>query len=163
MDSAEEAHAAASLPVEVAELHVFLAALLLGEQGAEGVELGFGWVTLAGDVHLVVAAVDEVWSDRSGKPVWAWRRRHVPKADVALQGVAVSAAGGRPGELAIAVDGLPPPGPQVQFGVVVVENQHDKSTGHAVLTLLQQGLAAEEVRVLAGERQKDGREQRRQE
>lgn len=87
----------ASLPVEVAELHVFLAALLLGEQGAEGVKFGFGWVTLAGDVHLIVAAVDEVWSDGSGMPVRAWRRRHKAQADVALQGVAVGAAGGRPG------------------------------------------------------------------
>lgn len=137
--------------MEVAQLHVFPAALLLSEQGAEWVELGFGWVTLPGDVHLIVPTVDEVWSDGGGQPVWAWRRRHKAKADVALQGVAVGAAGGRPGQLTIAVDGLPPPGPQVQLGIVVVEDQHDKSTRDAVLTLLQQGLAAEEVRVLAEE------------
>lgn len=145
-------HGSASLPVQVAELHVLLAALLLGEQGAEGVEFGFGRVALAGDVHLIVTAVDEVWSDGSGKAVWAWRGRHEPKADMALQGVAVGAAGGRPGKPAITVDRLPPPGPQVEFGVVVVQNQHDKSTRHAVLALLQQGLAADEVRVLAEER-----------
>lgn len=137
--------------MEVAQLHVFPAALLLSEQGAEGVELGFGRVTLPSDVHLIVPTVDEVWSDGSGQPVWAWRRRHIAKADVALQGVAVGAAGGGPGQLTIAVDGLPPPGPQVQLGIMVVEDQHDKSTRDAVLTLLQQGPAAEEVRVLAEE------------
>lgn len=98
VDLVEEVpHQPASLPVEVAELHVFLAALLLGEEGAEGVEFGLGWVTLAGDVHLIVAAVDEVWSDGGGEPVRARRRRHIPEADMALQGVAVGAAGGGPG------------------------------------------------------------------
>ncbi|KAG7218579.1 hypothetical protein INR49_020179, partial [Caranx melampygus] len=43
----------------VAELHVFLAAFLLGEQGAEGVEFGLGWVALASNVHLIVPTVDE--------------------------------------------------------------------------------------------------------
>lgn len=60
-----------SLPMEVAELHVFLAAFLLGEEGAEGVEFGFGWVALASNVHLVVPTVDEVWSDGCGEPLWA--------------------------------------------------------------------------------------------
>lgn len=61
----------ASLPLEVAELYVFLAALLLGEEGAERVEFGFGWVALASNVHLVVPAVDEVWGDGCGEPLWA--------------------------------------------------------------------------------------------
>lgn len=143
---------ASSLPVEVAQLHVFLAAPLLGEEGAEGVEFGFGWVALPGDVHLVVAAVDEVRRDGRGKPVRARGRRHEAQADVALQGVAVGAAGGGPGQLAVAVDGLPPPGPQVQLGVVVVQDQHDEAARHAVLALLQQGLAPQEVRVLAEDR-----------
>lgn len=86
----------ASLPLEVAQLQVFLAAFLLGEEGAEGVEFSFGWVPLASNVHLVVATVDEVWGDGSGKPLWAWRWRYEAEADVALQSVAVGAAGGRP-------------------------------------------------------------------
>lgn len=136
------------LPLEVAQLHVFFTPFLLGEEGAEWVEFGFGWVALASNVHLIVAAVDEVWSDRCGQPVRAGRWGHKAEADVALQRVAVSAAGGRTGELAITVDGLAPPGPQVQFGVMVLQNQHDESAEYTILTLLQQGLVTEEIGVL---------------
>lgn len=108
-----------SLPLKVAELHVFLAAFLLGEEGAKGVEFGFGWVALASNVHLIVPTVDEVWGDGCGEPLWAWRRGYKAKADVALQGVAVGAAGGRPGQLTVTVDGLPPPRPQVQLSVMI--------------------------------------------
>lgn len=139
---------ASSLPVQVAELHVLLAALLLVEERAEGVEFGFGRVALAGDVHLIVPAVDEVRGDGRGQPLGARRRRHEAEADVALQGVAVGAAGGGPGQQAVAVDGLAPPRPQVQLRVVVLQDQHDEPPGHAVLALLQQGLAAEEICVL---------------
>lgn len=111
---------AASLPLEVAELHVLLPALLLREQGAEGVEFGFGRVALAGNVHLVVPTVDEVRGDGCGKPLWAWRRGHKAEADMALQGVAVGAAGGRPGQVIVTVDGLPPPRPQVQLSVMIL-------------------------------------------
>ena len=103
----------ASLPLEVAELNVFLAAFLLSEQWAEGVEFGFGWVALASNVHLILPTVDEVRGDGCGEPLWAWWRRYKAKADVALQGVAIGAAGGCPGQLAVTVDGLPPPRPQV--------------------------------------------------
>lgn len=146
--------AAASLPLQVAQLHVVLAPLLLGEQGAEGVELGFGWVALARDVHLVVAAVDEVRRDGRGQAVRARRRRHEAQAHVALQGVAVGAAGGGAGQLPVAVDGLAPPRPQVQLGVVVLQHQHDEAAGHAVMALLQQSLPAQEVCVLVETRRK---------
>lgn len=56
----------ALLPLEVAELHVFLSPFLLGEEGAEGIEFGFGWIALASNVHLVVTTIDEVWSDGCG-------------------------------------------------------------------------------------------------
>lgn len=142
--------------MEVAQLHVFLASFLLGEVGAEGVQFGFGWVALAGNVHLVVAAVDEVRSDRCGKPIWARRWRYESKADVSLQRVAVRAAGSRPGQLTIAVDGLAPPWPQIQLGVVVLKNQHDEAPKHAVLTLLQQSLTTKEICVLVETRRRWG-------
>lgn len=139
---------AASLPLQVAQLHVFLAAPLLVEEGAEGVELGLGRVALARDVHLVVAAVDEVRRDGRGQPVRAGRRRHEAQAHVALQGVAVGAAGGGAHQPPVAIDGLAPPGPQVQLCVVVLQHQHDEAAEDSVLTLLQQGLATQEVHVL---------------
>lgn len=110
----------ASFPLEVAELQVFLAAFLLGEERAEGVELSFGWVVLASNVHLVVPTVDEVWGDGCGVPVWAWRRRYEAQADMALKAVAVGAAGGCPSQVTITVDWLPPPWPQVKFSVMVL-------------------------------------------
>lgn len=63
----------ALLPLQVAQLHVFLAPFLLGEEGAEGVEFGLGRVALASDVHLVVSTIDEVRSDGRGQPVRAGR------------------------------------------------------------------------------------------
>lgn len=148
----------ASLSLEVAELHVVLAALLLGEQGAEGVELGFGWVALPSDVHLVVPAVDEVRSDGRGEPLGPGRRRHEAQADVALQGVAVGAAGGFSRQLTVAIHGLTPPRPQVELSVVVLQDQHDKPARHAVLTLLQQRLTADEVCVLMERKRREGAE-----
>lgn len=118
--STEAFYYSASLPLEIAELQVLLAAFLLGEEGAEGVELCFGWVALASNIYLVVPAVDEVWSDGCGEPLWAWWWRHKAQADVALQSVAVSAAGGRAGQLTVAENGLAPPRPQVQLSVVVL-------------------------------------------
>lgn len=144
----------ALLPLEVAQLHVFLASLLLGDVGAEGVEFGFGWVALAGNVHLVIATVDEVRSDGCGKPIWTRRWRYESKADVPLQSVAVRAAGSRPGQLTVTVDGLAPPWPQIQLGVVVLENQHDEAPKHAVLTLLQQSLTTKEICVLVETRRR---------
>lgn len=67
---------------------------------------------------------------------------------MALQGVAVGTAGSGSSQLAVAVDGLAPPGPQVQLRIVVLQHQHDKAAEDAVLTLLQQGLATQEVHVL---------------
>lgn len=148
MSSREALPAAASLSLEVAELHVLLAPLLLGEEGAEGVQLGLGRVALSGDVHLVVAAVDEVGGDGRGEALGARRRGHEAQADVALQGVAVGTAGGGPGQMAAAVDGLAPPRPQVQLRVVVLQDEHDEAAEHALLALLQQRLAAQEVSVL---------------
>lgn len=110
----------ALFPLEVAELQFFLATFLLGEEGAEGVQLSFGWIALASNVHLVVPTVDEVWGDGSGEPFWAWRRRYKTQADVALKAVAVGAAGGCPSQVTVTVDGLPPPWPQVKFSVMVL-------------------------------------------
>lgn len=151
----------ALLSLEVAQLHVFLASFLLGEEGAEGVEFGFGWVALASNVHLVVAAVDEVRSDWCGKAFRAWRWRYKSKTDVPLQSVAVGAAGGRPGQLTVTVDGLAPPRPQIQLGVVVLKNQHDEAPRHTVLTLLQQGLVTKEICVLVETRRRCGRTMRK--
>lgn len=112
-DGAEECEkeGRASLSLQVAELHVILTTFLLSKQGAEGIELGFGGIALASDVHLIVAAVDQVRSDGSGEPLFVWRGRHEAQADVAFQRVAVGAAGGRSGQLTVAVDGLSPPRP----------------------------------------------------
>ena len=143
---------APSLALEVAELHVILAPPLLGKERAEGVELGLGRVPLAGDVHLVVTAVDEVRRDGGGRTVGACGRADKAQAHVALQRVAVGAAGGDTGQLAVAVDGLAPPRPQVQLCVMVLQNQHDEAARHARLALLHQSIAAHEVHVLQGER-----------
>lgn len=101
VDLVEECHGkvlrySASLPLQVAELNVILAALLLGEEGAEWVELGFGRIALTSNVHLVVPAVDEVRSDGCREPLRAKGWRHKAQANMALQGVAVGAAGGCP-------------------------------------------------------------------
>lgn len=110
----------ASFPLEVAELQVVLAAFLLGEEGAEGVQLSFGWVALASNVHLVVPTVDKVWGDGSGEPFGAWWWRYKTQADVALKAVTVGAARGCSSQVTVTVDGLPPPRPQVKFSVMVL-------------------------------------------
>lgn len=138
-----------SLPLKIAELNVFLAPLLLSEERTEGIQFGFGRVALAGNVHLVVAAVDEVGGDGRGQALGAWRRGHEAQADMALQSIAVGAAGGCSGQLTVAVDGLPPPWPQVQLCVVVLQDEHDEPAEHSLLALLQQRLAAEKVSVLS--------------
>ena len=139
-----------SFAVEVAELQLILAAFLLGvvEHRAERIQLGLRRVPLACDVHLVFPAVDEVRRDGRGDPVRARRQRYEAQAHVALQGVAVGAAGGVAGQLAVAIDGLAPPGPQVQLGVVVLQYHHSEAAAHAVLALLHQGLPTHKVHVL---------------
>lgn len=151
-----------SLSLEVAELHVHLPPFLLGEEGAEWVQLGFGRVALTSNVHLVVATVDEVRGDGCGEPLGAWRRGHVAQADVALQSVAVCATGGRSSQLTVAVNWLAPPRPQIQLCVVVLQNQHDKPSKHTFLALLQQCLTAEEISVLMKTRQNKKKKSKKQ-
>lgn len=134
--------------MKIAELNVFLAAFLLGEEGAEGVELDFGWIALAGDVHLVVPTVDKVGGNGSGESIRPRGWGHEAQADMALQSVAVGAAGGRARQEAVAVNRLAPPRPQVLLCVMVIKDEHDESPKHAIVTLLQQCLTANEVCVL---------------
>ncbi len=119
-----------------------LAPLLLCEERAEGVELGFGGEPLSGDVQLVVSAVDEVGGDRgAGGPQEA-------QTHVALERVAVGAAGGDSDQLSAAVDGLVPPGPDVLLRVVILQNQHHEAPRDSLQTLPQQSVPAQKICVL---------------
>lgn len=73
---------------------------------------------------------------------------HKAQADMALQGVAIGTAGGLARILPVAVNGLSPPRPEVQVGVVIVQDEHGEALVHPVLLLLQQGISANEIHPL---------------
>lgn len=137
----------ASLALEVAELHVVLAPLLLSEEGAERVELGFRGELLSSDVHLIVSAVNEVGGDHSRRAVGVCGAQEA-QADVTLERVAVGAAGGDSDQLSVTVDGLAPPGPDVQLCVVILQNQHHEAPRDSLDPLPQQSVPAQEICVL---------------
>lgn len=135
------------LALKVAKLHVLFAPSLLGEKRAERVKLGLGWVLVPGDVHFVIAAVDEVGCDDVGGAVCSGGADET-QTHVALQRVAVGTAGGHAHQLAVTVNGFAPPRPQVQLGVVILQDQHDEAARQSFLPLLQQSLPAQEICVL---------------
>lgn len=123
----------------------------MGEEGGDRVELGLGLEPVSRNVNLILSPVDELcchhllFSSVLGKIV------HEAQADVALQGVAVGAAGGLAHILPIPVNGLSPPRPEVQVCVVVVQDEHGEAFVHPIMLLLQQGISAKEVHPLEGE------------
>lgn len=135
------------LALKVAQLYVLFAASLLGEKRAEGVKLGLGRVPVSGDVHFIISAVDEVGRDDVGAAVRAGRADE-SQAHVPLQCVTVGAASGHAHQLSVMVNGFAPPRPQVQLGVVILQDQHDEAAHHSFLPLLQQSLPAQEICVL---------------
>lgn len=108
------------------------------EEGAEGVELGFGLEALPSNVDLILALVDEVSCHHQLFSCLLVKVLHEAEADVALQSVAVGTAGGLAHVAAVAENGLPPPGPEVHICVMVLKNEHGKAPVHTVLLLLQQ-------------------------
>lgn len=137
----------ALLPLVAAQFHLVLAATVR-EEGAEGVELGFGLEALPSDVDLVLALVDEVGCHHQLLARLLVEVVHEAQADVALQRVAVGAAGGLAHVAAVAEDGLAPPGPEVHVRVVVLEDEHGKALVHAVLLLFQQRFLADKLHSL---------------
>lgn len=82
------------------------------------------------------------------------------QADMPLQRVAVGAAGGLAHVVAVAVDGLPPPWPEVQVCIVVFKDEHGEALVNAFLLLTHQRLSPNEVGVLQRDSESDwwGRE-----
>jgi len=137
----------ALLPLVAAQFLLVLAATVR-EEGAEGVELGFGLEALPSDVNLILALVDEVSCHHQLFSRLLIEVLHKAEADVPLQGVAVGTAGGLPHVAAVAVNGLPPPGPEVHIRVMVLKNEHGEALVHTVLLLLQQRFLANKLHSL---------------
>ena len=106
-----------------------------------------GWIADSENINLEVSRLDEVCSDggltRGGEIL------HEAQADVLVEGEAVAGGGDGPAELPVPVDGFPAPGPGVEVRVVVhrVQQQHNEQSLHPDLSLLQQGVLADEVDV----------------
>lgn len=139
----------ALLSLVATQFHLILAAPLC-EEGAEGIELGFGLEALPSNVDLVLSLVDEVSRHHQLFSRLLIKVVHEAQADVALQGVAVGTAGGLAHVAAVAENGLPPPGPEVHIRVMVLKNEHGKALVHPVLLLLQQRFLAKKLHSLWG-------------
>ena len=108
----------------------------MGEEGGDWVELGLGLEPVSRNVNLIFSPVDEIRCHHLLLPCVLGEVVHEAQTHVALQGVAVGAAGGLAHVLPVPVNGLPPPRPEVQVCVVVVQDEHGEALVHPVLPLL---------------------------
>lgn len=123
------------------------------KKGGDWVELGLGLEPVPCDVNLILAPVDEICCHHLLFPIVLREVVHKAQADVALQCVAVGTAGGLANILPVSVNGLPPPWPEVQVCVMVVQDEHGEAFIHPVLPLLKQGISTNEIHPLGKERQ----------
>lgn len=120
----------------------------MGEEGGDWVKLGLGLEPVSCDVNLVFSPVDEICCHHLLFTSVLREVVHEAQADVALQGVAVGTAGGLAHVLPISVDGLPPPRPEVQVCVMIIQDEHSEAFIHPILLLLQQSISANEIHPL---------------
>lgn len=123
----------------------------MGVEGGDRVEPGLGLEPLSRDVNLILSPVDEICRHHLLFPSVLGEVVHEAQADVALQGVAIGTAGGLAGVQPVPVNGLSPPGPEVQVCVMVVQDEHSQAFVHPVLPLLQQGISTNEIQPLGKE------------
>lgn len=102
---------------------------------------------MPGDVHFVIAAVDEVGRDDVGVAMCAGRADET-QTHVTLQRVAVGAAGGHTHQFSVTVNSFAPPRPKVQLSIMILQHQHDETARHSFLSLQQQSFPAQEICVL---------------